>query len=76
MSWTVEFSALNREDLPAVLNEHRVSRSGHVPDIIVDIIAAEVGTLDAKFTKAKVTSSGCLGEGATRNARFSVEGSS
>lgn len=62
--------------IPGALDGQRVSLGGAVPDFLVNMIAAEVATLDAKFTKAKVSTTGNVGTGATRHARFSVEGSS
>lgn len=76
MGWSVDVGPILREDMPGVLAEHRVSRGGSCPDFVVDMIAAEVGTLAPNMEKAKVTTSGHLGSGSPRHCRFSVEGSS
>lgn len=77
MSWTVDIAAMPREQFPAVMDEHRRSNGGSMPNKLVDVIVDEASYLGVAFTKVALASFGHCGDGdSPRYARFDVTGSS
>ena len=74
MSWSVTIAPMPREYFAAVMEEHKVAKGGHIPDMLVNIIIAEAGTLGDDWPYVALNTFGHCGSGSPRYARFDVTG--
>lgn len=82
MSWNVNLEPIDRGTIGTVLDEHRRSRGGYVPDVVVELMQSEIEALDVRYTKVEVVTYGHMTSdldggdvGAERSCTFSIQGS-